>query len=262
MPELSWLSRDLVITTPESVDFTYDLAGPSHRFLAWLVDTGVILLFLIGLVFTSAIVAPTAGTMQAFFFTASFALYTGYYIVLEAVWHGQTIGKRVAGIRVIDGRGFRVGPGQCAVRNLFRLFDGLPLFYLVGGLVMLLSRRGLRLGDMAAGTVVVRIVHVPSPERLLPPGERSEALLGDFALGERVRRTLASREKDLLISLAVRRERLEERARMALFTAAASGFERRLEIARPSTMSPERYILNLAAIAHAPREKDTGLIRR
>ncbi|MBI2923213.1 MAG: RDD family protein [Planctomycetes bacterium] len=262
MPDPAWLSRDLVITTPEAVDFTYDLAGPSHRFLAWLVDSAVILIFIFGLIFTSALVAPTAGLMQAVFITASFATYTGYYIVLESIWHGQTVGKRVAGIRVIDSRGFRVSPGQCAVRNLFRLFDGMPLFYLVGGVTMLLSRRGLRLGDMAAGTVVVRILHLPSPERLLPPGERSEALLGDFALGERVRRTLASREKDLLISLAVRRERLEERARMALFTAAAGEFEKRLDIARPSTMSPERYILNLAAIAHAPRDKDTGLIRR
>jgi len=255
MPDHPWLARELLITTPESVDFTYDLAGPGHRFLAWLADASIITIATLGLLVSYPILSLGWGPMVRL--TALFTLWYGYFLFFEAIWHGQTPGKRITGIRVIDARGFRVTFGQSTVRNLFRIFDALPFFYLIGGVAILLNRKGLRLGDLAAGTVVVRIPLIPTPERLLPAGQRAESLLGDFVLGERVRRLLRSQEKDLLASLAVRRDRLEERARVQVFAAAAAWFEERLEISRPPTMSPETYILNLAAIAHAPRERAT-----
>jgi uncharacterized RDD family membrane protein YckC len=251
MPEAPWLSRTLLVTTPEAVDFAYELAGAGHRLLAWLVDGAILMA---ATVLTSLLFSLAGDLGAAVFFTLSFGLMTFYFIVFETVWHGQSPGKRVAGIRVLDERGFRVTFSQAAVRNLLRLFDSLPFLYLVGGVAMLLNRRGLRLGDLAAGTVVVRLPHVPPPSRLLPEGDRSGAFLGDFALAERVRRTLRSDEKDLLASLAVRRERLEDRARMHVFESAAAAFERLLGLPKPATMSPETYVLNLAAVAHAPRE--------
>ncbi len=213
-------------------------------------DGLVISILMLGAAFTAAIIG-----IQAWFFVTAFLLQTSYFIVLEALMHGQTPGKKVFGIRVLDARGFRISFLQSALRNILRFADSLPFFYLVGGIVTLFNRRGLRLGDLAAGTIVIRIPSVPAPERLLPAGQRSDLLLGDFALGERVRRVLKSPEKDLLISLAVRRERMEARPRMEVFEAAAAWFAERLEIPRPPTMSAETYILNLAAIAHAPRRR-------
>ncbi|NUN51141.1 MAG: RDD family protein [Candidatus Brocadiae bacterium] len=252
----AWLSNTMTVSTPEAVEFTYDLAGPSHRLLAWLIDT-MISFALIAVVWMIVVLALMSagmpGTAEAVGRTLAFAIGGGYYIVLEALSHGQTPGKKVMGIRVLDSRGFRITPAQAAIRNLMRAVDLLPFCYLVGGISILCSRRGLRLGDLAAGTVVVRVPSIPAPESFLPPGQREESLLGDFSLGERVRRVLLVQEKDLLASLAVRRDRLDERSRMKIFEAAATAFSNRLSLMRPMTMSAETFVLHLAAIAHAPR---------
>ncbi|MCE9582114.1 MAG: RDD family protein [Planctomycetes bacterium] len=259
MPEPGWLNRTHVITTPEAVDFSYDLAGGGHRALAWSVDAAIIGILSVLLAMNAVFVSQGVG---AYFILFSFFLQVGYFTFFEVWWAGQTPGKKLAGIRALDARGFRMTFSQAATRNLFRLFDSLPAFYLLGGLTTLLNRRGLRFGDLAAGTVVVRIPYVPTPERLLPAGQRSDALLADFVLGERVRRVLRSPEKDLLVSLAVRRGRLEERSRQRLFESTAAWFSQRLEIPRPSTMSAETYVLNLAAIAHTAPVKQGGAAKR
>lgn len=87
-------------------------------------------------------------------FWALVALGLGYYVVCEALT-GMTVGKRIVGIRVVAEDGEHVGLGAAVVRNLLRLVDGL-FFYLVGALFALTSSRGQRLGDRAAGTLVVR----------------------------------------------------------------------------------------------------------
>src|SRR5690606_31901397 len=80
----------------------------------------------------------------------------GYGIVLEYYWRGQTLGKRLLGLRVMDEQGLHLTFSQVAVRNLLRVFDSIPVFYAVGGLAMVLSPRRQRLGDLAANTIVVR----------------------------------------------------------------------------------------------------------
>src|SRR5205807_103963 len=75
-----------------------------------------------------------------------FVISVGYGIVLEWRWRGQTVGKRLFGLRVIDGQGLRLQFPQIALRNLLRLIDSLPIFYLVGGIAALVSRNGQRLG--------------------------------------------------------------------------------------------------------------------
>lgn len=263
MPEPDWTVRTLKIATPENVEFAYELAGPGLRFTAWLIDHLILigataLLFLFGgfLVFVLAGI----GTMIAM--TAVFVLWQGYFFVFEAAWHGQTPGKRLAHIRVMDERGFRVTWGQSLVRNLLRGVDGLPLFYAVAGIVSTLHRRGSRLGDIAAGTVVIKAARPIAPARIVPEAERYEPLLKDFELCERVRRRLKSPERDLLGALALRRERLEDADRMELFADAARRFEERLEVRRPDFVSPERFVLNLCAIAYMPRERATAVRRR
>src|SRR5439155_20314299 len=86
----------------------------------------------------------------------SFAGVTGYVPVAEAVWSGKTLGKLVMHLRVVDVGGGPVSVSQAIVRNLVRLVDFLPLYYAVGAITMFVNQRGQRLGDLAAGTVVVR----------------------------------------------------------------------------------------------------------
>ena len=122
-----------------------------------------------------------------------FVISTVYAIVLEWRWRGQTLGKRLLGLRVIDAQGLRLQLPQIALRNLLRAVDSLPLFYLVGGTACLVSRYGQRLGDLAANTVVAheRRRQRPDLEQIAPA--RYNSLLAYPQLAARLR-SLASPE--------------------------------------------------------------------
>lgn len=92
---------------------------------------------------------------EAIFGLVFFVVYFGYYAIFESVWNGQTPGKRVAHLRVIQESGRPVLIWQAVVRNLMRVVDWLPGFYGVGLASALLSKQNRRLGDFVAGTVVV-----------------------------------------------------------------------------------------------------------
>src|SRR5579862_4076140 len=84
-----------------------------------------------------------------------FCINWGYYAIFEALWKGQTPGKRWAGIRVIKDSGRPINAFEAIARNLVRAVDFLPLFYGVGVITMLLNAKNRRLGDYVAGTLVV-----------------------------------------------------------------------------------------------------------
>jgi uncharacterized RDD family membrane protein YckC len=134
------------VLTPEYVEFNFVLAGLMSRFLALLVDTvlSVIityLLFILVLVFSLLLSAGTAavggasagsslfGLGVAAQFVIWFLIDWGYMVLLETVWSGQTIGKKMLGLRVIQDTGVRVGVYQSLLRNLVRPLDKLPIFY-------------------------------------------------------------------------------------------------------------------------------------
>ncbi|MBM3449874.1 MAG: RDD family protein [Armatimonadetes bacterium] len=119
----------------------------------------------------------------------------------EAIWNGQTPGKRVVGIRVVRIDGRPIGFGQAATRNLVRVLDALPVYYAIGVLVMFLNKSQRRLGDLAAGTVVV---HEGASQRLqaLP---RLEARL---AIDPLLVRRLRPDEYDLIRRFLLRRDEL------------------------------------------------------
>jgi len=152
----------LTIDTPEQVDLEYPLAGLGSRFLGVLYDTLIqaivyIVLFIISLIALPKMETWTSASkwLQALLILAGFCLYWGYYAVFEALWGGQTIGKRQAGIRVIKDSGRPITPFEAIARNLVRVIDAIPGFYAVGAITMVLNKRNRRLGDFVAGTVVV-----------------------------------------------------------------------------------------------------------
>jgi uncharacterized RDD family membrane protein YckC len=157
-------SDQLNIDTPELVDIEMPLAGIGSRFIALLVDYliwGAGLLVLLGLfaLFLPAIRASSKLSAQwatAIGIFIVFLLQWGYFTLFEAFWNGRTPGKRVARIRVIQRSGRAIGLFESMARNLVRYVDQIPFFYAVGVIAMFVTRQHQRLGDLAAGTLVVR----------------------------------------------------------------------------------------------------------
>src|SRR5258708_25936096 len=100
----------------------------------------------------------------AFYVLAYFFLSIGYGIFCEWRLRGQTVGKRLFRLRVVDVEGMRLQFNQIVVRNLLRFVDSLPAFYFLGGVASWLSTKCQRLGDIAANTVVIRTPQVVEPD--------------------------------------------------------------------------------------------------
>ena len=163
---MSWYDS-VRVETPEQIDFDLEVAGLGNRFLAQLIDWAFKLIVLFGVWILVAIIAAAAGIHGSWmnavgnFFLAVmglllFAAFFAYDIYFEGYGNGQTPGKRFLGIRVVRDTGGPIDSAAAAIRNLVGLADFLPMFYLLGGFVILLNGRSQRLGDMAAGTIVIR----------------------------------------------------------------------------------------------------------
>jgi uncharacterized RDD family membrane protein YckC len=145
----------VTIATPEGVPLDLVVAGLGSRFIATMLDVAIELaaIFAIYLVFDST---THNGFADAAFSILLFLVLFGYDVCFEVANSGRTIGKMAAGLRVVkhDGRG--VDFVTSAVRNILRLVDFLPLFYAVGAVSIVATRDHQRVGDIAAGTIVVR----------------------------------------------------------------------------------------------------------
>jgi uncharacterized RDD family membrane protein YckC len=166
------LEQFVSVETPEQLELQLELAGIGSRFLAYLVDLlwqGVLILAVVASAF--ALIPAARGfedvglgsdklhlpLLWVAIATASiFFINFGYFVVFELLWRGQTPGKRSVGIRVVREGGFPLDATASLLRNFLRSLDSLPLFYLVGVAAAFLSPSGQRIGDLVAGTLVVR----------------------------------------------------------------------------------------------------------
>jgi uncharacterized RDD family membrane protein YckC len=150
------LDTTVRIVTPERIIFQYPLAGPFHRALAYLIDRGLtIALACAGLILAMAVTLGSPAGLGVFL-VGYFALDWGYTTSCEAFLNGRTLGKRAVGIRVVTDQGVPITGAQAVVRNVVGAADGLlPFFYLTGLASMLLTAKFQRLGDLAAGTMVI-----------------------------------------------------------------------------------------------------------
>jgi uncharacterized RDD family membrane protein YckC len=149
---------ELVVATPERVSFEYQVAGLATRGIANLLDLLILVGVLGGLYFAAlAIDAAGAGTVADLMaIIGSFVVVFGYFWACEAFWRGQTVGKKVFRLRAVGDRGEPMTFVQAGIRNVVRIIDFLPYAYGVGLVVLFINGRGKRLGDLAAGTVVVK----------------------------------------------------------------------------------------------------------
>lgn len=153
------------IETPENVELRRRLAGIGSRLIAGFLDTLLIalmycVLFILLLV-AGINVADNIGVSNAagkwvfaLLILIAFAIYWGYFVVFEMWTNGQSPGKKYMKIRVVQVEGGGISFNSIAIRNLLRAVDGIG-FYAVAGITMFMTRKVQRLGDLAAGTVVI-----------------------------------------------------------------------------------------------------------
>jgi hypothetical protein len=151
------------------------------------------------------------------------AMYFLYHFVLEIAMHGRTPGKRMAGVHIVTREGGSPGVGALLTRNVFRLVDAMPLLYGVGLITALATRYHVRVGDMAAGTLLVYErpdIVLPEPAAPNAPGERA----------------LRSSDAEIITELLLRWPHLDSEARQRLATAVLS--RHGVEAAAPSREGP------------------------
>jgi uncharacterized RDD family membrane protein YckC len=148
------------VATPEGVTLEATLAGVGSRFAAALIDQLLRWAVLLAIFLLVALVGAggdlSAGVLLAGLFVGLFLVQFAYDVLFETLASGRTPGKRWTGLRVVRAGGGPVTFTASAIRNLLRIIDGLPAFYLVGMLTVLFTKNNQRLGDLAAGTLVVR----------------------------------------------------------------------------------------------------------
>ena len=237
------------VITPEKVPITFRVAGVGARFLAWLLDASLIVLLMIaGLLFFSTLDRFRPGIGMAAGFIWMFVLTWGYFLVFEWLWLGQTPGKRAAGIRVIRERGTSIGFFHAAVRNVVRMVDALPAFYGLAFGVMTGHPHQRRLGDWAAGTLVVHVERKPPPVQAL--ADAVLALGGEAVVRQRLGR-LGREQKQTVLDLCLRRDQLRVADRARLFRAVSEYCQRELDLSPDRHQSDEKFVVGLGTVIGA-----------
>ena len=241
-------ANTLTIRTPEGIVFSLQLAGPVTRFMGWAIDLAAIsvissmlniILGIIGII--SRDVAMAVGILTYF------VVSIGYGIATEWYWQGQTLGKRLLKLRVMDEQGLRLQFSQIVIRNLLRFVDSLPLFYMVGGMACLISQRAQRLGDFAANTIVVWNPSVSKPDL----DQLLEGKYNSFReyphIEARLRQQVSPQEAGIALQAIMRRDELEPVARIELFHDIANHFKAVVVFPQEATdgISDEQYIRNV-----------------
>ncbi|MEH2181907.1 RDD family protein [Nostoc sp.] len=177
----------ITFQTPESVELEFTLAGIGNRALALLIDYTVLGVTLLLFVLTWSVFSTQLLNFVEYFFTKlpsldiwllaiffiiAFAIYIGYFVFFETLWFGETPGKRFAKIRVVRDDGRLIGLQQATLRALLRPFDE-TLF--IGAFLIMLGSREKRLGDLAAGTIVIQ-VQAPTASARLTISEQAKGL--------------------------------------------------------------------------------------
>lgn len=241
---------DPVILTPEHVPVKLFAAGLMSRFYAVLLDA----LIAWGVALTAAMILHS---LLPFGFTAGlvttliFVITWGYHLYFEVRHNGRTPGKRAFGLRVVDDRGLPITFQQSFVRNIVRVLDFAPLFYGLGGLVSLVDRHHRRLGDLVAGTLVIHERPAADVARQIEEGRRFNSLRTPRVL-RRIRHAIRLEDREFLLSLCLRVERMDPKARFDLLEAAGGHYRRVLEIDDPH-LSGENLVRGLLSILYTPR---------
>lgn len=249
----------LRIRTADQVSFSIPLAGPMVRFLAWAVDVAVLIAAL-------SVINPLIQLMGVisddialgFFIIFNFAIVFLYGILLEWLWRGQTIGKRLMSLRVVDEQGLNLRLEQVIIRNLLRQVDRLPFLYVLGGVCMLLNGRNQRLGDIAAGTVVAYMPKIQVPSMANVTEHKYNSFRKHPHLEARLRKNTPPEIAALAVESILRRDTLDDDARVLVFRELAGYFRDSVSFPDEDTLgiSDEQYVRNVIDSIYNTRRKE------
>jgi uncharacterized RDD family membrane protein YckC len=201
------VSRSDRTVTPEAVTIAVDVAGLGSRMIAWLIDSLIQLAVVLPIVLGVGAGNLADGPELVVVSLVIFLIVWGYYPIFEVLWQGRTPGKRAQRIRVIRTDGQPANGAAILVRNLIRILDVILLPFLAV-ISMLVTSRAQRLGDLAAGTMVVREPRFSEPETIRLPSRADLPVVDATGLTER--------EYDVIRSFLARRSSLDPTARWRL----------------------------------------------
>lgn len=245
------LRSDLTIRTPEGVLFSYAIASPVMRCVAWAFDLLVVLILNIGVSQALGVFMALAPDLAlALIIAAYFLISMLYGVIFEWAWRGQTIGKRLTRLRVMDAQGFRLQFHQVLLRNLVRAIDLLPGLYLVGGIAASVNRLGQRLGDLAGGTVVVHIPKHTEPDLAQLLAGKFNSLREHPHLTARLRQRVSPEEAQIALQALLRRDEIEPAARVTLFRELADHFRELVPFPAEAveTVPDEQYVRDVVDV--------------
>ncbi|VAW52386.1 hypothetical protein MNBD_GAMMA06-771 [hydrothermal vent metagenome] len=163
----------LTISSADALHYSLEIAGIGARAYAFVIDWHIRLLFALLWLYASITLIPGIGSIQEFFsedfdsttnstvitttiiFLPAVIGYFFYHPILEILMHGRTPGKRIADVRLVTTQGHIPDAGSLLIRNVFRIIDSLPGVYTIGIVVCLFTKKHIRIGDIAAGTILV-----------------------------------------------------------------------------------------------------------
>ena len=232
-------SDQVTLETPERVELEFELAGIGSRFLAAVIDSLLQFLVLIALalalgasrwVFTGSQDSWLLSALLVFM--SSMLVIVIYYVAFEMAWAGQSPGKRLAGLVVVTDQGGPMSFTQSLVRNILRLVDILPILYMAGLFSILVTRQCKRLGDMAAGTLVIKVrsfepVDAGNPDEATHGAASYSQPVGLVARAMPGVMSLSPRERETVVRFAQRRFELDEASRRDVAERIADGLRQK-----------------------------------
>jgi len=240
---------ELTITTPEHVEIRLEPAGAGSRFLAVFIDF-IITTGMSVFIRQICILLLPAAFAGAVFITSSFVLTWGWHIWFEMKGGGRTPGKRALSLRVVDARGLPLSIHQSLVRNIVRVIDFMPVFYGVAAVSSIVDPLRRRLGDVVAGTLVIR-----EPKTVAYRGELAAERRFNSLRTPRVMRLIRHRigleERELLLAVCLRAEKMSPVARYDLMEEMADAYRERLAVDEEG-VSGENFVRDLTSVLFAP----------
>lgn len=261
------MSEQLQIETPENISFRYNIAGIGSRFLALLIDSLIqgslyaLLFFSVAVLLSAASRANTSqdlsNAIAVVILMVVFLIQFGYFILFEIILNGQTPGKRLIGLRVIKENGYPLSALDSIIRNIVRVIDFFPFAYGVGVIAMFTNARAKRLGDLAAGTIVVQVREQVKLSELTKPSP-----LQSVAAEARPAREIPGlehlREPDIELVESFFRRRAELRNAEAMALTIARAIAARMQAPEAQTLtdalSADNFLRDVVAAYRQPKE--------
>ncbi|MBF0224177.1 MAG: RDD family protein [Desulfobacterales bacterium] len=239
------------IRTPEAISFDIHLASPIVRCLAWIIDLlAIAVAFNILYSVIRSLSYINTDIAFSLLILGQFLILIGYSIFCEWFFKGQTIGKRLIGLKVIDAQNLNLRFEQIAIRNLMRPIDIFPICYMVGGICCLLNKKYQRFGDLIANTIVIWTKKLAPPDFNKVYSGKYNSLRAYPHLKNRLRHNITPKKAEIALETILRRDELEPESRVEIFNLIADNFRNTVKFPKEATegLSDEQYVKNVVEI--------------